>query len=119
MGITIPGLSQAARAELTRLAATMKETRQLSAERIVTLDPETLNEFAAVSKAIDARFGRNALLRGGEEIASLVAPAERKKFEVVQDSFKVLQQAIRVYENQKIIAQRDTRIAIQPRTIER
>lgn len=119
MGIAIPGLSQAARAELTRLAATMKETRQLSAERIVTLDPETLNEFAAVSKAIDARFGRNALLRGGEEIASLVAPAERKKFEVVQDSFKVLQQAIRVYENQKIIAQRDTRIAIQPRTIER
>ena len=117
MGIAIPGLSQTAQGELTRLAAALKETRELSTEMIAGLDPKTRHEFATVSMAVDARFGRNAMLRGDKEIANLLAGTERKNLEVIQDNLKVLQQAVRVSEHQEIIAQRNTRITIPPRTI--
>ncbi|PKA43840.1 Ti-type conjugative transfer relaxase TraA [Rhizobium sullae] len=106
MGIAIPGLSRSARNDLERLTlAVAKNPRALSG-MISALDPKIRDEFAAVSKALDARFGPGAIGRDEKGAVNMVPPADRKAFEAMRASFKVLQRAVRIESSQKIQSER-------------
>ncbi|MFS8115240.1 Ti-type conjugative transfer relaxase TraA [Rhizobium jaguaris] len=117
MAIAIPGLSQSAQDELVRLIKAARLRNQALDAAVATLDPQVRGEFAAVSKALDARFGRSAIARGGNDAANLVPATQRQAFEVMRESLKVLQHAVRIDNNQKIIAERNTRTISGTRAI--
>jgi hypothetical protein len=118
MAIAIPGLSQAAEDELARLTKAARQGNRALDAAVATLDPKVREEFAAVSKALDARFGRNAIARGDQDVANLVPSAQRQAFEVMRGSLRVLQQIVRIDSSRKVIAERHTRTINQARAIE-
>ncbi|WFU86339.1 Ti-type conjugative transfer relaxase TraA [Rhizobium sp. CC1099] len=106
MGIAIPGLIRGARDDLVRLTlAVAKDPRALSG-MISALDPKVRDEFAAVNKALDARFGPGAIGRNEKDALNMVPPADRKAFDAMRTSLKVLQRAVRIESSQKILAER-------------
>ena len=114
MGVAIPGLSQAAEDALGQLATDMKKKRQKDRGAKVdvtagSLDPRIREEFAAVSRALDERFGRNAILRGEKDLANRVSPAQRHAFEAMQERLQVLQAIVRAQNGQQIISERQRR----------
>nr|WP_236777783.1 Ti-type conjugative transfer relaxase TraA [Agrobacterium tumefaciens] len=119
MAVAIPGLSQAAEDALRKLVAEVNrqnKDKQKNTKRGVaagSLEPRVVREFAEVSRALDERFGRNAILRGEKDTGNLVSPAQRPAFEAMRERLQVLQQAVRAESTQNIIAER------QRRTIER
>ncbi|TBZ53840.1 hypothetical protein, partial [Rhizobium leguminosarum] len=66
-------------------------------------------EFAAVSRALDERFGRNAIIRGEKDLINRVPPAQRNAFEAMQDRLKVLQRTVRMESSEQIISERHQR----------
>ncbi len=110
MAVAIPGLSQAAEDALRQLTSDMtrKDAKLHVAAR--SLDPRVAQEFAAVSRALDERFGRNAILRGEKDVLHRVPPAQRRAFEVMQERLKVLQQTVRIQSSQEIISERQRRV---------
>nr|WP_236774847.1 Ti-type conjugative transfer relaxase TraA [Agrobacterium tumefaciens] len=119
MAVAIPGLSQAAEDALRKLVADVnrqnkdKEKNTRRGVAAGSLEPSVVREFAEVSRALDERFGRNAILRGEKDTRNLVSPAQRRAFEAMRERLQVLQQAVRAESTQNIIAAR------QRRTIER
>jgi len=119
MAVAIPGLSQAAEDALRKLVADVNrqnKDKQKNTRRGVaagSLEPRVVREFAEVSRALDERFGRNAILRGEKDTGNLVSPAQRRAFDAMRERLRVLQQAVRAESTQNIIAER------QRRTIER
>ncbi|MDH0910532.1 Ti-type conjugative transfer relaxase TraA [Rhizobium pusense] len=119
MAVAIPGLSQAAEDALRKLVADVnrqekdKEKTTMRGVAAGSLEPRVIREFAEVSRALDERFGRNAILRGEKDTGNLVSPAQRRAFEAMRERLQVLQQAVRAESTQNIIAER------QRRTIER
>ncbi|WP_210267073.1 hypothetical protein, partial [Brucella intermedia] len=61
-----------------------------------------------VSRALDLRFGRNAILRGDSETISRVPPAQHSVFEGLQDKLKILQQTVSTARAQEIAAIRQS-----------
>ncbi|OYX71914.1 MAG: Ti-type conjugative transfer relaxase TraA [Rhizobiales bacterium 24-66-13] len=119
MAIPIPGLSKPAHDELARLASeAKKDTRALTA-MVARLDPAIREEFASVSKALDARFGRNAIARGEKDAINRVPAAQRRTFEAMGPSLKVLQQAVRIEASEKILSERRMRTINQARGLGR
>lgn len=59
-----------------------------------------------MSRALDERFGRNAILRGELDVINRVPPAQRRAFEVMREQLKVLQQVVRMQASQNIVAER-------------
>ncbi|ULR43444.1 Ti-type conjugative transfer relaxase TraA [Rhizobium sp. K102] len=115
MAVAIPALSKAAEEALTRLtAAAQKDGRRLGVSA-ASLDPGIGREFAAVSRALDERFGRNALVRGDKDLVNRVPPAQRRAFEAMQERLKVLQQAVRLQSSEQIITERRQRTANRAR----
>ncbi|YCI04519.1 Ti-type conjugative transfer relaxase TraA [Ensifer sp. D2-11] len=110
MAVAIPGLSPAADDALRRLAAQMNNKDSRLAVAAGALAPAVAREFAAVSRALDERFGRNAILRGETDVINRVPPPHRRAFEAMQDRLKILQQAVRVQASQQIISERQQRI---------
>ncbi|ACS54773.1 Ti-type conjugative transfer relaxase TraA [Rhizobium leguminosarum bv. trifolii WSM1325] len=111
MAVAIPGLSKAAEEVLTRLAAESKSNaRKLNASAFF-LDPNIRQEFAAVSRALDERFGRDAILRQAKDRINRVPPPHRTAFEAMQDRLKILQQAVRIESSDRIISERRQRTA--------
>ncbi|TBC66732.1 Ti-type conjugative transfer relaxase TraA (plasmid) [Rhizobium leguminosarum] len=109
MAVAIPGLSKAAEDVLMRLTAEAKNNgRKLSAPD-ASLDPTIRREFAAVSTALDERFGRNAIIRGEKDLVNRVPHAQHHAFEVMQEKLKVLQQTVRRESNEQIISERRQR----------
>ena len=108
MAVAIPGLSEAAEEALRRLAAETKNGRKLDAVA-GSLDPAIQREFAAVSRALDERFGRNAIMRGEKDVINRVPPAQRRVFEAMQERLKVLQQSVRIESSQQITSERRQR----------
>ncbi len=106
MGIAIPGSSRGARDDLERLTLAVKKNPRTLAGMISALDPKVRDEFAAVSKALDARFGPGAIGRDEKDAVNMVPPADRKAFEAMRASLKVLQRAVRIESSQKILAER-------------
>jgi hypothetical protein len=109
MAVAIPGLSQPAEEALRQLIAEMKKKDTKLAVATVALDPRVAQEFSAVSRALDERFGRNAILRGEKDVINRVPPAQRRAFEAMRDRLHVLQQTVRMQSSQEIIAERRQR----------
>lgn len=117
MAVAIPGLSQAAEDALCQLAAQMKKKDSKLHVVAGSLDPRIAQEFAAVSRALDERFGRNAILRGEKDVVNRVPPAQRRAFEAVHERLKILQQTVRVQASQQIISERQQRIINRARGV--
>jgi hypothetical protein len=82
-----------------------------------SLDPAISKEFATVSRALDERFGRNAILRGELDVINRVPPAQRRAFEVMREQLKVLQQVVRMHASQNIVAERHRRVLDRARGV--
>ncbi len=119
MAVAIPGLSPAAEDALKRLAAQIKNKDGKLDVAAGSLDPRIAREFAKVSRALDDRFGRNAILRGETDVINRVSPAQRRAFEAMRDRLQVLQQAVRIQNSQKIISERQRRVIDRARSVTR
>ncbi|MDW9737000.1 Ti-type conjugative transfer relaxase TraA [Sinorhizobium meliloti] len=117
MAVAIPGLSPAAEDALKRLAAQIKNKDGKLDVAAGSLDPRIAREFAKVSRALDERFGRNAILRGETDVINRVSPAQRRAFEAMRDRLQVLQQTVRVQSSEKIVSERRQRAINQSRGI--
>ncbi|MFA1676616.1 Ti-type conjugative transfer relaxase TraA [Rhizobium mongolense] len=106
MGIAIPGLSKGARDDLMRLTLAVAKNPRALTGTVRALDPKVRAEFAAVSKALDARFGPGAIGRDEKDALNVVPSADRKAFDAMRTSLKVLQRAVRIESSQKILAER-------------
>ncbi|NKN08491.1 BID domain-containing protein, partial [Rhizobium laguerreae] len=118
MTVAIPGLSKAAEDVLMRLTAEAKNNGRKRNASAVSLDPTIRQEFAAVSRALDERFGRNAILREEKDLVNGVPPAQRNAFEAMREKLKVLQQAVRWESSEQIISERRQRAVGRGRGIE-
>ncbi|UWU31087.1 Ti-type conjugative transfer relaxase TraA (plasmid) [Rhizobium sp. WSM1274] len=117
MAVAIPGLSKAAEEALMRLTAEARNNgRKLNASA-ASLDPDIHREFAAVSRALDERFGRNAIIRGEKDLIHRVPQMQRNVFEAMQEKLKVLQQAVRRESSEQIISERRQRAVSRGREI--
>jgi hypothetical protein len=110
MATAIPGLSPAAEGALRALAAAMKKKGADLKVAAGSIDGSIWQEFAQVSRALDLRFGRDAILRGETNAVNRVPPAQRPAFEAMRDRLKVLQQAVRMRSAQEIVAERQRRV---------
>ncbi len=117
MSVAIPGLSVLAEEALRELSAAMKKKDTKLEVAAGSLDPATRREFVAVSRALDERFGRNAILRGEKEVINRVAPAQRSAFEAVHERLKVLQQTVRMQSSQEVLAERQRRVLDRARGV--
>jgi Ti-type conjugative transfer relaxase TraA len=102
MAVTIPGLSPTAEDALKQLAAKVGVVAG-------SFDPSVAQEFAAVSRALDERFGRDAILRGDKDVINRVPPPQRPAFEAMRKRLQVLQQAVRAQSRQEIVSERRQR----------
>ncbi|MGO6854378.1 BID domain-containing protein, partial [Rhizobium beringeri] len=109
MAVAIPGLSTAAEDVLMRLTAEAKNNGRKLSGSAASLGPDIRREFAAVSSALDERFGRSAIIRGEKDLSNRVPPAQHRAFEVMQEKLKVLQQTVRRESSEQIISERRQR----------
>ncbi|EJT01388.1 Ti-type conjugative transfer relaxase TraA [Rhizobium sp. CCGE 510] len=117
MAVAIPALSKAAEEALAHLTVEVrKDSRKLSVSA-ASLEQGIGREFAAVSRALDERFGRNALVRGDKDLVNRVPPPQRRAFAAMQERLKVLQQTVRLQSSEQIIAERRQRAASRARGI--
>ncbi|EJC84158.1 Ti-type conjugative transfer relaxase TraA [Rhizobium leguminosarum bv. trifolii WSM2297] len=117
MAVAIPGLSRGAEEALAQRVAQRKNGRKLNIPA-APLDANIRREFADVSKALDQRFGRNAIIRGDKELINHVSPAQRPAFAAMQERLKVLQQTVRHESSEEIIAERRQRAVSRGRGID-
>lgn len=119
MSVPVPGLSPRAVSELARLTAAAEKSPKDITRLVRSLDATVRAEFAAVSKALDERFGPNAVGRAQANVIDRVPAAQRKVFEAMQPGLKVLQNAVRADKAQDIIAERQMRALKQTKGITR
>ncbi|MFJ1311386.1 Ti-type conjugative transfer relaxase TraA [Agrobacterium sp. P15N1-A] len=117
MSIAIPGLSVSAEEALRELSAAMKKKDAKLEVTAGSLDPAIRREFVEVSRALDDRFGRNALLRGEKDVINRVAPAQRRAFEAMQERLKIVQQTVRMQASQEVVAERQRRVLDRARGV--
>ncbi|RWE39486.1 MAG: Ti-type conjugative transfer relaxase TraA [Mesorhizobium sp.] len=116
MGVAIPSLSQVAEETLGQLVTASRKgvtERDIAA---ASIHPTILREFAAVSRALDERFGRDALLRGEKDVVNRLGPAQRSAFEVMRERLRVLQQTVRTRSSQIIVSERQQRVVAHARS---
>ncbi|MBY3089202.1 hypothetical protein HFO70_35355, partial [Rhizobium laguerreae] len=106
MAVAIPGLSKPAEDVLMRLTAEAKNNGYKLSASAASLDPDIRREFAAVSRALDERFGRNAIIRGEKDLINHVPQAQHNALEAMREKLKVLQQAVRMESSEQIISER-------------
>ncbi len=117
MSVAIPGLSVSAEEALRELSAAMKKKDAKLEVTAGSLDPAIRREFVGVSRALDDRFGRNALLRGEKDVINRVAPAQRRAFEAMQERLKIVQQTVRMQASQEVVAERQRRVLDRARGV--
>lgn len=118
MAVAIPGLSKVAEEALVRLTAEARNNGRKGNGSAAVLDPEIREEFYAVSRALDERFGRNAVLREEKDLINRVPPAQRRAFEAMQERLKVLQRTVRLESSDKIVSERRQRTVNRRRGID-
>ncbi|MGO7136388.1 BID domain-containing protein, partial [Rhizobium leguminosarum] len=118
MAVAIPGLSKAAEDVLMRLTTGAKNNGRKKNASAASLDPDIRREFEAVSRALDERFGRSAILRDEKDIINRIPPAQRRAFEAMQERFKVLQQTVRFESSEQIISERRQRAVSRGRGVD-
>lgn len=109
MGIAIPGLSPAAEVVLRELTMAMqkKDAKLDIAARLINAD--ILEEFKCVSRALDLRFGRDAILKGEKNLITNASSMQRLAFEALCERLQTLQKTVRLQASQKILAERQQR----------
>jgi Ti-type conjugative transfer relaxase TraA len=117
MSIPVRGLSPRATIELARLTAAIEKSPRDATKLVRSLDAKVRTEFAAVSKALDKRFGPNAIGRGQANVIDRVPAAQRKVFAAMLPRLKALQNAVRADKAQDIIAERQMRTLNQAKGI--
>ncbi|MBY3311242.1 Ti-type conjugative transfer relaxase TraA [Rhizobium laguerreae] len=118
MAVAIPGLSKPAEDVLMRLTAEAKNNGRKRNASAVSLDPTIRQEFAAVSTALDERFGRNAILRDEKDLINRVPPVQRRAFEAMQERLRILQTTVRMESSDKIVSERRQRAVGRGRGID-
>ena len=118
MAVAIPGLSKAAEEVLTRLTAEAKNNGHKLSASAASIDPNIRGEFATVSRTLDERFGRNAILREEEDLIHRVPQTQRRAFEAMQERLKVLQQTVRSESSERIISERRQRTVNRSRGVD-
>ncbi|RUM13529.1 BID domain-containing protein, partial [Rhizobium fabae] len=118
MAVAIPGLSKAAEEVLTRLTAEAKNNGHKLSASAASIDPNIRGEFATVSRTLDERFGRNAIVRGEKDLIHRVPQTQRRAFEAMQERLKVLQQTVRSESSERIISERRQRTVNRRRGID-
>ena len=106
MGVAVPGLSKPAYAALRHLMAETKKRGGKLDVAVGSINSRVVDEFTAVSNALDARFGRNAILRGEADVINRVSPGQRHAFEAIRGSLKILQQTVRMVSSRDVVAER-------------
>ncbi|MBX4918136.1 Ti-type conjugative transfer relaxase TraA [Rhizobium bangladeshense] len=106
MAVAIPGLSKLAEEALMRLTAEARNKSRRQNASAATLDSNIRREFTLVSKALDERFGQNAIIRGDKDLINHVPAAQRHAFAAMQGRLKVLQQTVHAESSQQILAER-------------
>lgn len=119
MNVPVPGLSRRAEAELIRLLAAAGKSPKDITPLVRSVDAAVRAEFAAVSKALDARFGPGAIARGDQAVINRVPTAQRKVFEAMQPKLKVVQLVVRADRTQEIMAERQRRALPRIKSINR
>ncbi|MCR5944053.1 Ti-type conjugative transfer relaxase TraA, partial [Ochrobactrum sp. XJ1] len=109
MATAIPGLSEEAGQELRRITTAMQKKNARLDALAGSLEPHIRREFISISRALDLRFGRNAIMRGDSENISRVPPAQRSVFEGLQDKLKVVQEIVRHQESHRVMTERRQR----------
>ncbi|AGS20590.1 conjugal transfer relaxase TraA-like protein [Rhizobium etli bv. mimosae str. Mim1] len=109
MAVAIPGLSKVAEEALMRLTAEARKNDRKRGIATAPLDANIRREFADVSRALDQRFGRNAIIRGDKDLINRVPEAQRHAFAAMQERLKVLQQTVRTESSRQILAERRQR----------
>ncbi|TXI03427.1 MAG: Ti-type conjugative transfer relaxase TraA, partial [Rhizobium sp.] len=109
MAVAIPGLSSTAEVALRALAAAMKKKDAKLDVAAGSLDPAISHEFTKVSRALDERFGRNAILRDEKDVINRLSPAQHQAFNAMRERLQALQQIVRTQSSQEILAERQQR----------
>ncbi|KPH05739.1 BID domain-containing protein, partial [Rhizobium acidisoli] len=117
MAVAIPGLSKAAEEVLVQLMAQARENGRKLNISATPLDANIRQEFADISRALDQRFGRDAVIRGDKDLINRVPPAQRPAFAAMQEKLKVVQQSVRQESSEQIIAERRERAVNRGRGI--
>ncbi|EXL05096.1 ATP-dependent RecD-like DNA helicase [Brucella sp. NBRC 13694] len=94
MATAIPGLSEEAGEQLRCITTAMQKKNARLDALAGSLEPHIRREFTSVSRALDLRFGRNAIMRGDSDNVKRVPPAQRSVFGELQNTLKVLQQIV-------------------------
>lgn len=118
MGIAIPGMSAGAEDALRELTAGIKTKDTKLDIAASSLDARTWQEFTRVSRALDLRFGRDAILRGEKSVVNVVPPQQRQAFEAMQKRLKTLQQVVRMEGAEQIAAERQRRVLQRAQSIQ-
>ncbi|MBY3539128.1 BID domain-containing protein, partial [Rhizobium laguerreae] len=118
MTVAVPALSKPAEDVLMRLTAEAKNNGRKKNASAASLDPTIRQEFAAVSTALDERFGRNAILRDEKDLINRVPPPQRRAFEAMQERLKVLQLTVRRESSEQIISERRQRTISRGRGVD-
>ena len=84
MAVPIPALSKTAEYALRRLAMEMKRSGIRADMADDLIDPSIRHELAAVNRALDERFGKNAILRGDKDVVNRVSPVQFGPFEAMR-----------------------------------
>ncbi|MCW0019244.1 Ti-type conjugative transfer relaxase TraA [Rhizobium sp. BT-226] len=117
MAVAIPGLSKRAEEALMRLTAEAKNSGRKRNASAVSLDPTIRQEFDTVSRALDERFGRSAIVRDEKDLINRVPQVQRSAFEAMRERLNVLQQTVRIESSEKIMSERRQRTANRGREI--
>ncbi|KQT63301.1 MULTISPECIES: Ti-type conjugative transfer relaxase TraA [unclassified Aureimonas] len=119
MGVPVPGLSRDAEAELKRLVALVSRQPKDFDGAVLALAPTIKAEFAAVSKALDARFGRGAIGRNEKTVIAMVPSAQQGAFKTIQPQLRTIQRAVAADIGHAIASERRLRAIDQARGIDR
>jgi len=119
MSVPVPGLSRRAETELIRLLAAAGKSPKDITPLLRSVDAAVRAEFSAVSKALDARFGPDAIARGDQAVINRVPTAQRKVFEAMQPKLKLIQLAVRADRTQEIMVERQMRAFPRTKSINR
>lgn len=119
MGIAIPGMTPAAEDALRQFSAKIDKKDTKIDIVASSFDAGTWQEFTRVSRALDLRFGRDAILRGEKSVADLVPKQQQQAFEGMQMRLKVLQQIVRMGKAGQIVAERQRQIHERGQNLQR
>ncbi len=116
MSVAIPGLTKEAESALRRLTDQTAKNAKHLAGKARALNPEIRAEFTTVCKALDARFGPGALIRGDRHAIKMVPKSQWAAFEAMRHRIRGLLPATGAYEAEEASVESQRRAINQARS---